>query len=191
MRFLKSFFVTLAVVTNLAVSSPISSRALSGNVSAIESTTAVSSQFSSTTILSGITSAFESTTAVSSQVSSTTASSDNATAHQNQLSGSGYATFYNDNVCTVSGGEAVSISNPGCLKESGRHSIYIQEGARAEVVTYSLVLTSGTGCSCQVQCINDLVHHPTVKNFCFSLEGYAYAESFRWIEGNCGKNNCA
>jgi len=40
----------------------------------------------------------------------------------------GFATFYDDNACSVGGGIAVSMGNSGCLaNEIGRNSVFIRK----------------------------------------------------------------
>jgi hypothetical protein len=104
-----------------------------------------------------------------------------------------YATFYDDNNCSQNGGRAVSCANPGCLNESGRHSIYFQKASTDK--SYNLVFSPSPNCPCQSYCQNDIVGSQYLPA-CVSLAGKPSAESFRFIEDGlgqargCSANNC-
>lgn len=99
-----------------------------------------------------------------------------------------YATFYDDNACTQNGGEAVSVSNPGCLNESGRQSIYFQAGF--DDADVYLVESSAANCPCQDNC--DYIALDTYNSdpFCYSIDLTAW-NSYRFETGTeCPANNC-
>lgn len=101
-----------------------------------------------------------------------------------------YATFYNDNACTQGAGQAVDITNPGCLaNEYGRNSIYFQSGFYAPQT--ALLWSPGNTCDCQNNCVqvSDLPGWGS-DGFCYNMNGNPFATSFRFIEGPCPPNNC-
>jgi hypothetical protein len=99
----------------------------------------------------------------------------------------GYATFYNDHACRDGGGQAVALNNGGCLaNQIGRNSVYVQAPCRTTGNGGpSMVWSPGTNCNCQ----NDCAAVPT-RQGCWDLGGHKGASSFRFIEQNCGSNNC-
>ena len=106
------------------------------------------------------------------------------------LAGWGYATFYDDNACSVNPGIAVAIDNPGCLaNEFGRNSIYIQPGTDMLVADAALVWSPGSACDCQVDC--SIVNYNGGSDYCWNLNGHAGASSFRFVTNQeCDANNC-
>jgi hypothetical protein len=98
-----------------------------------------------------------------------------------------YATFYNDDACTEGAGQPVSTTNPGCLNESGRQSVYFQTATTDK--SYYLIYSPSTDCPCQsyAQFIVGEVQLPA----CVKLDGPA-AQSYRFVEdtGPAAANNC-
>lgn len=103
-----------------------------------------------------------------------------------------YATFYDDNACTQNPGEAVSAANPGCLNESGRHSIYFQDGTDDN--GYNLVYSPSQNCPCQSYCYPSIAAGGNGLPKCVSLDGTPSAESYRFVgtgfSSGCDANNC-
>lgn len=98
-----------------------------------------------------------------------------------------YATFYSDDACTQNQGSPVDTTNPGCLNEGGRQSIYFQSATSSGA---SLVISPGSDCPCQSGCIGDIA---TGDAYCYNLnnfDGAANAPSYRFIGDPCGPNNC-
>lgn len=98
-----------------------------------------------------------------------------------------YATFYDDDACKQNGGIAVSTANPGCLNESGRHSIYFQSGTESGK---SLVVSTKADYNCQKTCIGGIA---TGKAYCYNLNTFpnaANAPSYRFVSNTCDNNNC-
>jgi hypothetical protein len=105
-----------------------------------------------------------------------------------------YATFYDDTACSVNGGEAVSLSNPGCLNESGRNSIYFQSGSNQSGV---LIISPSPDCPCQNGCIYGVGAGEGDAAYCQNIDGTSNGPSgsFRFISmlsaGNkCPPDNC-
>ena len=109
--------------------------------------------------------------------------------------------FCDDTQCSINCGISVAIDNPGCLGEYNRNSVLFHDDELTEAglglidplyvpeVDFSLVLSPGSDCSCQVDCISNIVNTPEGPG-CYDLTGHAYAESFRFIGGSCDYNNC-
>ncbi|KAI1119709.1 hypothetical protein F5Y10DRAFT_273821 [Nemania abortiva] len=95
-----------------------------------------------------------------------------------------WAMFCDDTDCSQNCGESVRVSNPGCLGETGRQSILFH-GADVGSGDYSLVVSPGASCPCQDACATV----PT-DSLCWDISQYQDAQSFRFISGNCGSNNC-
>jgi hypothetical protein len=101
-----------------------------------------------------------------------------------------YATFYDDTACSVNGGEAVSLSNPGCLNESGRNSIYFQSGSNKAA---TLIISPSANCPCQNGCIYGVGAEDGSAAYCLNIDGTSNGPSgsFRFISDNgCPPNNC-
>ena len=101
-----------------------------------------------------------------------------------------WAQFCDDGACTVNCGESVDTDNPGCLNEVGRNSIYFH-GEFNNRDSNSLVFSPTSDCPCQNECLDGIVTSTGYGGgYCYSLEGNVFAESFRFIEGGCGADNC-
>lgn len=88
----------------------------------------------------------------------------------------GYATFCNDNACSVGCGEAVYMGSGGCLaNEHNRNCICIQ-GACGRFP--SLLWSPDSTCNCQSEC--QMVPDSGV-NHCRNLNGNNPANSFRFV----------
>jgi hypothetical protein len=104
-----------------------------------------------------------------------------------------YATFYNDDACTQGAGQPVSVSNPGCLNESGRRSIYFQAGFNDADV--ALVESADANCPCQTHCELVGLNEHNSNAFCLTVDLSAY-NSMRFIGGpnnagaTCPADNC-
>ncbi|KAI1324118.1 hypothetical protein F5Y16DRAFT_424247 [Xylariaceae sp. FL0255] len=94
-----------------------------------------------------------------------------------------WAMFCDDTDCTTGCGESVSVTNPGCLNESGRQSILFH--GDIDSGDYSLVVSPSGNCPCQDNC--ETIPSGTT---CLDISLYEDAQSFRFISGNCGSNNC-
>ena len=92
-----------------------------------------------------------------------------------------WAQFCDDNACSVNCGISVELSNPGCLDEVGRGSIYFHDSSP----DYALVFSPGGECPCQNECIDGIG-----ADGCYNLDGHSFAESFRFIGDSCEANNC-
>ncbi|KAL7422787.1 hypothetical protein Q5752_002083 [Cryptotrichosporon argae] len=97
-----------------------------------------------------------------------------------------FANFFNDAACTEHGGIGVDLRNPGCLSEAGRGSVYIPNtglGTSGDN-QFCLVKTNADGsCSCQSDGFDF-----TATGFCAVLD--PNDQSYRFISGSCGGNNC-
>ncbi|KAI1205633.1 uncharacterized protein F4807DRAFT_464514 [Annulohypoxylon truncatum] len=93
-----------------------------------------------------------------------------------------WAQFCDDDACTQGCGESVRVSNPGCLNESGRKSILFHGSAGGD---YALVVSPSGNCPCQNTCSSV----PTGST-CWPISEYSGDNSFRFISGKCGSNNC-
>ena len=93
--------------------------------------------------------------------------------------------FCDDSDCNDNCGIPVDATNPGCLNEVGRGSIWYQGGMLEDV---SLVVSPGTDCPCQDDCFAALTVDSTAG--CYTLENVEGAQSFRFIGNSCEANNC-
>ncbi|KAK3681333.1 hypothetical protein B0T22DRAFT_387931 [Podospora appendiculata] len=93
-----------------------------------------------------------------------------------------WAQFCDDTDCSQGCGESVQVSNPGCLGETGRRSILFHGGAGGD---YALVVSPSGNCPCQSTCASV----PTGVQ-CWDISQYQSAQSFRFIGGSCGADNC-
>ena len=102
-----------------------------------------------------------------------------------------YATFYNDDACTQGAGEAVDTTNPGCLNESGRRSIYFQ--AAFDNSDKLLIESADQNCPCQTHCDLIPINTHGGSAFCYPIDLTAY-NSLRFIAAAnnpyCPANNC-
>ncbi|KAI1411857.1 hypothetical protein F5Y13DRAFT_190860 [Hypoxylon sp. FL1857] len=98
------------------------------------------------------------------------------------VTATGWARFCDDQACSSNCGEWVSTSNPGCLKEYGRKSIFFKE------LWENLVFSPGDECNCQTECVTVPGGGP--KSGCQDITPFVPATSFRFINEPCGKNNC-
>ena len=90
---------------------------------------------------------------------------------------------------SVNGGIAVAVENPGCLNESGRNSIYMQDGS--DVNDYVLVISPSPDCPCQNGCIE--TDNLFLVSTCVGLANTSNGPSgsFRFVgASNCPANNC-
>ena len=97
-----------------------------------------------------------------------------------------WATFYDDDNCSVNPGRAVSMNNPGCLNEPGRGSFYMRDQHRK----YLLISSPSEGCHCQSHCKMLLWFHDTP---CIKLGDDMRGSSYRFLgdrKGWCPKNQC-
>jgi len=106
----------------------------------------------------------------------------------------GWIQFCNDDWCQEGCGEYVSISNPGCLQESGRRSFNLLNGNILPLGGWGMVYTPNDQCSCKSECLE----HDTNAE-CYQIDETLAAEtlSFRLLtsEGPHGAcwgsvNNC-
>lgn len=100
---------------------------------------------------------------------------------------SGWATFYDDEHCSVNPGIAVSMTNPGCLNESGRRSFHMRKTDHRQ---YWLIVSPTQNCPCQSYCrtLYNRRDGPCVK-----LEGDTIGLSYRFLADEyriCNPNNC-
>ncbi|KAI2469563.1 hypothetical protein F4781DRAFT_214817 [Annulohypoxylon bovei var. microspora] len=93
-----------------------------------------------------------------------------------------WAQFCDDTACSQGCGESVSVSDPGCLNESGRKSILFHGTADND---YALVVSPSGNCPCQNTCSS-----VPSGSTCWDISGYSADQSFRFISGSCGSNNC-
>ncbi|KAI1105617.1 hypothetical protein F4804DRAFT_303980 [Jackrogersella minutella] len=93
-----------------------------------------------------------------------------------------WAQFCDDTACSQGCGESVRVSNPGCLGESGRKSIRFHGSPDND---YSLVVSPTGNCPCQNTCAS-----VPSGSTCWDISAYSGDQSFRFISGNCGSNNC-
>lgn len=99
-----------------------------------------------------------------------------------------YATFYNDQACSVGAGIAVNTANPGCLNEAYRESIYFQSGDGNTASGAGLVVSPSENCPCQSTCREGVGG----SEGCYNLveNQIAHAPSYRFITGKCDPDNC-
>ncbi|KAI1454815.1 hypothetical protein F4805DRAFT_460322 [Annulohypoxylon moriforme] len=93
-----------------------------------------------------------------------------------------WAQFCDDTGCSQNCGESVRVSDPGCLNESGRKSIRFHGSGGGD---YALVTSPNGNCPCQNGCSSV----PSGTQ-CWDISQYSGDNSFRFISGNCGSNNC-
>ncbi|KAJ7622211.1 hypothetical protein FB45DRAFT_838405 [Roridomyces roridus] len=97
-----------------------------------------------------------------------------------------FANFFDDSACTQNGGIGVDLRNPGCLGEAGRGSVFIPNTGLGTLDDnqFCLVITSSSG-SCTCQSSSNTF---TATGFCKVLN--PSDQSYRFISGACGPNNC-
>ena len=100
-----------------------------------------------------------------------------------------WAQFCDDTACSVNCGDSVSLDNPGCLAESGRHSILFHGVDYQDV---ELIFSPGSTCDCQNDCIGNLIDSTGGTTYgCLDLTGHAIATGFRFVGGgSCPANQC-
>jgi hypothetical protein len=126
------------------------------------------------------------------------------------VSATTYAQFCDDTACTENCGISVSTDNPGCLNESGRHSIKFHDSNIQDV---RLVFSPEPNCKrdhsrlfrlcerssadsivlkgpCQSECVDVVGCGEGVCGAlyeCYDLTGHHDAQSFRFVGGStCG-----
>ena len=102
-----------------------------------------------------------------------------------RLTSAQWVQFCDDTACSSNCGEAVDITNPGCLNEVGRNSLYYQGGTWEDV---SLVVSPGSDCDCQDSCF--ATFSTDTAPGCYALENVGGAQSFRFIGDACEADNC-
>lgn len=85
-----------------------------------------------------------------------------------------WATFYDDENCSVNPGMAVSMNNPGCLNEAGRGSFMMRDDHRK----YLVIVSPSNGCHCQSHCEMLVFRHDTP---CIQLTGNMRGSSYRFV----------
>lgn len=65
----------------------------------------------------------------------------------------GWVRFCNDLGCMEDCGQWVSVDNPGCLQERGRHSFMFRQGTIWPIKGWGMVYTTNDQCSCQSECL--------------------------------------
>ena len=101
-----------------------------------------------------------------------------------------FAQFCDDTACSVNCGISVSVDNPGCLNEAGRHSILFH-GDNVQPV--NLVFSPTPDCPCQNECVTPVKCAGATCGAvqqCLDLSGNMLAESFRFIGGGISNNHC-
>lgn len=101
---------------------------------------------------------------------------------------SGWATFYDDEHCTLNPGIAVSMTNPGCLNENGRRSFHTH---KTDHRMYQLIVSPTRDCPCQSSC---RIYYGPADGPCVTLDGDMIGRSYRWLAqerpGSCPGNQC-
>ncbi|KAJ5108283.1 hypothetical protein N7456_004958 [Penicillium angulare] len=101
-----------------------------------------------------------------------------------------WASFCNDSDCKDGCGEWVSVTNGGCLNESGRGSFKVKGGSYNHI---ALVKSAGADCPCQTTCTDkwnsDGIHEGYLQEGgCYTVGDYS---SFRFLsEQACDSDNC-
>lgn len=93
--------------------------------------------------------------------------------------------FYNDNACKHGGGKSMDISNPHCLTEIGRKSIFFHGSSQPR--GYHVVVSPDDSCGCQQECVK-VPGWPTGD--CWDISAWKWAQSFRFQREVCAENNC-
>ncbi|KAI1385523.1 uncharacterized protein F4822DRAFT_445480 [Hypoxylon trugodes] len=106
-----------------------------------------------------------------------------APANGTEIQADFWAQFCDDTSCSQNCGESVKVSDPGCLNEGGRKSILFHGDENDG--DYAFVVSSGGNCPCQSTCTS--VPHNTN---CWDISQYSGDQSFRFVGGSCGSNNC-
>lgn len=99
-----------------------------------------------------------------------------------------WASFCDDDACSENCGIAVDVTNPGCLNEVGRNSVYYQGSGISVWEQVSLLASPGSDCPCQSDCA--LFFDANSEEGCYTWEGLGIAQSLRFVGGECPANNC-
>lgn len=93
----------------------------------------------------------------------------------------GWTYFCKDAHCKEGCTRGFAYDEPGCIDMHGKKSVKFRTSIR--LGEYALVVTSGKGCHCQKNCLEN------VNTKYVSLEKHQ-GLSYRFISGGCPKNNC-
>lgn len=99
----------------------------------------------------------------------------------------GWAVFCDDDNCSENCGMAVSLNNPGCLREPHRKSVKFH--GKIYWSHFNLIVSPDDQCSCQSNCADGIAGD---SSHCMSLEPFQ-GGSYRFITAemcNMDNNNC-
>jgi hypothetical protein len=96
--------------------------------------------------------------------------------------------FCDDDDCSENCGTWVAVTNPGCLAQHGRRSLF-HKGQDTMVYPYALVVSppGDSSCSCQWHCVTGFGGS---LDECHTLGEFQKGDSYRFIRGGCPDPDC-
>ncbi|KAI1332119.1 hypothetical protein F5Y16DRAFT_358573 [Xylariaceae sp. FL0255] len=104
----------------------------------------------------------------------------------------GWVHFCDDEDCSENCGIGVALSNPGCLNEPHRKSLYVVDTQGSPGTNFWAALSHEKNCPCQDQCIAlPIITHTFTRQGCFNIKEYQWAHSWRFLNDVCFEaDNC-